>query len=167
VRAAAALLALALCSCATVPAKRVETVMITEKQPYPICVGVCIDYSVSISSDGQIDSHAHRMLPGEYRFQVAPQRAADIIASLDKFRPTRPQPILPCEHHLPPSDPFADYPNALSKEPSLVIKWSGSTESQLVGCDFDAATRAAVEQTMKRLDLFIGIPRSVMDQGTK
>ena len=164
-RLAATASALALCSCTTIPAKRTETITITEKQSYPICMGVCIDYSVSISSDGDIDSHAHRLFPGEYRYKLPSQAAADIIARFDRIRPQTQEPVVPCRHD--PSKNMGWDSRELGNAPWLVVRWSGSIQSQLVRCDFDAVTRQAVEKTMTELRLFVGIPQSVVDRATK
>lgn len=164
-RFAAALSAAVLCSCTTVPTKPIETVTIIVQQPYPICIGVCVDYNVSISSDGQVDSHAHRLFPGEYRFRVRPQLAADIIARFDRIRPRMPEPVEPCRHDASKNGGWD--PRDLDSGPWLVIRWSGTTETQLVRCDFDAETGPPVNQTMKELGLSLGIPRSVMERRTK
>jgi hypothetical protein len=157
--------ALVLCSCATLPARPTETITITEKSPYPICIGYCVDFSVSIGSDGQVVSHAHRLFPGDYRYRITPQMAADMSANLDGLRPSRPQAILPCSRD--PSRNLGFSPESLSNEPELVIKWSGSSESQLVRCDIDAVTGQALEKALNSLGLFIGIPKSVMNQAGK
>jgi hypothetical protein len=164
VRAAVAFLALALCSCATVAPKPVETITISERMWYPICAGVCPDFDARIRSDGQIYTHVS-LSPqaGMHRLQVTPERAAQFAAIIAQLgAPGRPQPIGPCEHYLPQGDPFnnPESRRSLSKDPAVVIRWSGSAEGQLVRCDTDWAAKETIRKALWRVGLYLdGSPR--------
>lgn len=160
-RAAVAFVALALCSCATVAPTPVETITISERMWYPICAGVCPDFDASIRSDGQIYTHVRFGLAGVYRLQVTPQRVAQFAAMIRPLgSPGKLEPIAPCSHYLPKDDPFYDQRYSLRKEPALVIRWSGSAESQLIRCDTDGATKEIMRKALWHVGLYLnGSPR--------
>jgi hypothetical protein len=133
-----------------VPAKPVETITISYRTWYPICAGLCPDYDLSVSSDGQVNSHRLRPIASQRHYRVSREQAVQFAAIIGELgRPAKPQPIVSCWHYLPKNDPFYGEQSSLSKRPALVIRWSGATEMQLVRCDSDPATAEVIARALR------------------
>jgi hypothetical protein len=136
------------------PAPSAETVTITRRPWYPVCLGVCPFYDVTVRPDGRAWSvrHSLAVADGITELRLSRSRLARFHAALARFRP-RGEDVEPaeCRH--------GGYPGegpVVTTAVEIAVKWSGRHSSaHIIACDTqeNAALRTAIDAALRALRL--------------